>query len=884
MTTPIAAPQEKRSTHHIVLRQTNCEDIGLIMCDPRGNANESAWRRSPINGNSLKIYSGPQKYADMESPWTPNAQSDWSGGRGALEYEKDSTAYHDGNMVDTFRPGEIIMGGMPGFGDGLIRDWSTWNRAAYREIIQLFPIYTHPEVRTWAMRIEMSDTDAAGAALYLMVRKVGTVGNMEIASLNVADVNTASFTAQATLTASEFSDREWRTVRIPGLHMGAQWLTFRCTSATEDGHWEIMGDSENTTTMFLSQYGAVGTWIEDEKLSPTPIAYWAYESLERFLFAEYKGALFAFSHKADGTGPKVFINGDQGAATGGAASTITDTAKTWTLDQWAGAIVKIIDGAGSNQLQNWRKITTNDLDTLTVDPPWTIQPAANSVYVIVNTPLFTEITGHGLTSGITDVLAINGALYVCQGDGVNVRRMTRYNNSGTWTTTWADEGYACQWMTAGADQSGLCLWRANQYYPARIWRAAAVDCTSGSGAALTWGTPIPIGDLQERITGLQIYGEYGNLWVLKEHSIWQVIDSIPSNISIPEMNNTNDDRNGRAHLTYGLYLFFSWHDGLERYYNQTLDGVGPDKSEAGLPADRRGHVSALAGYPGRIYAAIDAGNDGYSSVLCWNMNGWQEVYRAPGVGQRISGLVIQSIPGNAPDLLWFSLDGIMVYIPIALDPMRAGADGYIFNPYGSLITSWMHVSLHAVSKYWNALKVVLGEYEAYSGYAQVDYQTDANKTWMPLAGDPEFSSYDPPDAQFKNSAGVEAKRLRLRIRITALRPTVSPQVIATVVEAGPRIENRYAIGITARLIDHDHDLLGNPDYVGVDAKLEQLAAWAESATPVDMYSIIPLLHEKSGFIDALNIGPLYRDQEDGLTGHIVNFQLIERWRSPINTR
>lgn len=71
---------------------------------------------------------------------------------------------------------------------------------------------------------------------------------------------------------------------------------------------------------------------------------------------------------------------DSGTATSGAATTLTDTGKSWTIDEWAGKVVKITGGTGSGQ---FRGIASNTATVLTVDTAWTTNPDVTSVYEIL---------------------------------------------------------------------------------------------------------------------------------------------------------------------------------------------------------------------------------------------------------------------------------------------------------------------------------------------------------------------------------------------------------------------------------------------------------------------------------------------------------------------
>jgi hypothetical protein len=58
---------------------------------------------------------------------------------------------------------------------------------------------------------------------------------------------------------------------------------------------------------------------------------------------------------------------DSGTATSGGATTLTDTAKTWTRDQWKGAALHLTGGTGSGQ---WQRVLSNSKDTLTLEGTW----------------------------------------------------------------------------------------------------------------------------------------------------------------------------------------------------------------------------------------------------------------------------------------------------------------------------------------------------------------------------------------------------------------------------------------------------------------------------------------------------------------------------------
>jgi len=67
-----------------------------------------------------------------------------------------------------------------------------------------------------------------------------------------------------------------------------------------------------------------------------------------------------------------------GTATAATATTLENSAKTWTTNQWTNYQVRIVSGTGAGQIRN---ITANTGTTLTV-ATWTTTPDATSVYSI----------------------------------------------------------------------------------------------------------------------------------------------------------------------------------------------------------------------------------------------------------------------------------------------------------------------------------------------------------------------------------------------------------------------------------------------------------------------------------------------------------------------
>jgi hypothetical protein len=76
-----------------------------------------------------------------------------------------------------------------------------------------------------------------------------------------------------------------------------------------------------------------------------------------------------------GTTPSI----QTGTATAGTSTTLTDSGKTWKVNQWKNCRATITSGTGSGQS---RMVNSNTGTALTVSPSWTTAPDATSVYRI----------------------------------------------------------------------------------------------------------------------------------------------------------------------------------------------------------------------------------------------------------------------------------------------------------------------------------------------------------------------------------------------------------------------------------------------------------------------------------------------------------------------
>lgn len=84
-----------------------------------------------------------------------------------------------------------------------------------------------------------------------------------------------------------------------------------------------------------------------------------------------------------------------GTATAGAGTTLTNSGKAWTTNQWANYQLRITDGTGVGQV---RTIASNTSTAITVSSAWTTNPDATSVYVIEPNDDFLYLIGNNVVT------------------------------------------------------------------------------------------------------------------------------------------------------------------------------------------------------------------------------------------------------------------------------------------------------------------------------------------------------------------------------------------------------------------------------------------------------------------------------------------------------
>lgn len=853
------SPTEINPTHHLSLRDRYGKKMGLILCGEDGQPllNAASFIKNPVDTTAQKQTSGTSSYADFDYPYSPIVQDDLSGGRGNLDFERDNTKYYDSFRCRSSRANKAFAGPQEQYPSGLrSQDQNVPGSVRWHQLTGT--------QRYIYKRFQASASYTVGLA-WLLARTKGEPDDLTIAIYSDSAGKVNALLDSVTVAATRMDDpmlSEWlcETVSQAVVVTTYYWvIAYAAATDNDSKHWKIAVE-DATGTSYYSE-----TLVTTPSL-PTAADFDLYFRLteavtnKTCIQYEYKEQQYFLLSGASGA-PKLYMAGDRGSADSNAGflSKLIDGTKSWTTDEWVGHVVKIIDGTGFSEQQNWRVITANSSTQLTVDEDWTITQDTTTDYVILGDKI-TEITGHGLTAPVTDVLiTTKGIVLVAMGDSVNIRRMKEENSAGTWTKTYADDGTNKAVFLDYKPQAKKIVKANNRdgSSPADVSIATA-DPVEWATASHTFGSATPIDSRFIRFNGTIVYPDENGteaVYTMKEDRPFIVPGSgNPYPINLPEMMTVRSEKNGRNPLQHNVYLYFPMGYGYESYYSGNITDMGPNLGE-GMPTNRRGAVAGAVGYPGRFFAYLDVPN-GYSSIM--DSGGWHERYRGP-LSQRIRSLGFQVIPGTVPDRLWMYIGNDLIYLPFPSDTTNELEDSnYKYTHEFAVTHSRMHSGMFDVMKIVRKLKMQ-------SEALEVDEETGEPICWFELDyrlnEDDEFQTLDDifntsptQEVDFAERFGLAGKRMQFRFRGYTTDNTKTPVFLAIIISAVLRTDVKYVYGpLTVRTMDMEPSLaVGEEDEYakGID-KQKQLEAWSDASTDsmLIMDSISELFHDKLVFLN-----------------------------------
>ena len=367
------------------------------MCNSRGEATGNSISRAPITRTALKTASGSSKWSDFEPPWSPVAQEDFSGGMGSRDFDDDTTRFLESMRANT-QGKRIYLGGQETYATGLRSvNANMPGSVSWRHLLSSngylsvsFSASANYDIEYISVYIRRRGTPSDDLTIELCANGGGSPGTViRSATITTDDItDTVSVFYKSTITATSVSSGT------------TYWITAHSANGDDENHWEI-GVNNTTGTSKDSADGS--TWA-----TATVDMYFratAAETYPKRILFKYQYAEYMLQNYASGT-PKLYINGDRGVADAntGALTTLVDATKSWTVNEWAGCIVKITRGNGVGEETTYRTIVSNTATTLTVSSAWVITHNTTTEYVILGSNKFTELaTATGLTASVTDV-------------------------------------------------------------------------------------------------------------------------------------------------------------------------------------------------------------------------------------------------------------------------------------------------------------------------------------------------------------------------------------------------------------------------------------------------------------------------------------------------
>jgi hypothetical protein len=639
-------------------------------------------------------------------------------------------------------------------------------------------------------------------------------------------------------------------------------------------------------------------------------------------FAMLDRAMYVGLEYLDGTASEIFRNGESGLGRFRAYDPDTEDGLFETFgaipNDYDNDIMMVLNGMGSETLRDWSRITgmtdagggteiqlTHQFNLKNQDE------STYSKYVILNSLKFTKITtSPAIADSIRDMCSAMGAIFVSFGVDDDVRRF-RYKWDYTTplvTQEWYEENFWADMLAHHVRAGNQWIWRIRAGVSLLTPSVEIFDWTNKDQVNdLTYNDDNEgfVGDTMHQINSFAIYGDDPHLWIMKENLPYEIVGNEAYEFRNSQMSSMVDSRNGRAAIQHDTFLYFGFHDGVARWHEGgDLANVGPNiLGPAGLPWNRQGSAADFKGYGNLLFMAYDAGEEGYSSILVHNGQGWCELHRAEQIGQRILGMGIESMDGKPVDYLWFGQGGTLRRMPISTNPLALiGNDHYYykFSTSGNTLrSSWISLGLKDIDKYVNKFKIVASKGMDFYGDASIPdpvfdenlgdgetyykegvyigwrknpkdaftYYGDETQSPILMVGDWAVDAIVDDAAElFQYEVGIICENERYPI---VLDSVVMDSVI--------RVPHKADINVTVRLRDNDVDLNRQPDpYPTAKEKYDYLETLIDQAAPcwVDLDAKY-FVEGTRYFVDSKSLRIIRKMRDQNLDTWIVTFNLKE---------
>lgn len=835
------------SRYHLTLTDQDANSVSVLLCDARGNTDGRRIGNSIYPRTALQMRQGGAGYEDMELPFITLAQKDWRAGIGGKIFEWDKSRYRWGWNVDTSKgvisKGPKVTSDRPAaYGnENEVREYSHVLEGsyaiyakftAYKELINPF-ILLPIEMGAYGGTVSLLEDDEGepGDEIYSKTfyqyrgtpPTLGWTGVMRamayrVLAANEAPVEGFSFGVPETLTADT---DYWVKMATQGPSGWAGVVYDPVSNPLTEVNNVGYADAFDELTMSTDYRMPI--FVEGNE--------YAEEGTFRTIYFEYKSGLYKVVMQTESGAPKLYLNGWRGVAE-------DNTGELHTLQSGLAlaegvateAVVRIIEGKSESVPE--RKIIgmeesvaeSGEFDVLLVDRPWKVAQDDNTTcFLIQGADEWNEITGHGLTKPVVDVLVVNDIVFFTQGTGVAMRRMREYITGGAWTRQFAADG-------TNMFDDLVTVWETDG--TSKIYGSKRSTGVISTAEVRNWGTDLTFSKEVRcgygKITNMVAYGTPRRCYVFKTDEVGFISNDIYQPLPLAEMENVENRLNGQCAVVSDVYLMFSMGEHLQRYYDGRLDDMGPDRDE-GLPKEKRGNVTALVGYPGRVFAAVDGGATGNSSILMYNGSGWCCLYSSR-IPMQINNLKIESIPGRV-DRLWFNDGPYNAWMSIPWNPAQE-QNNFLYAASGGVISCWIESGFADIDKYWHAVKIFGDGINAYNTVT-VSYQTeDDNEEVWHEAGTADTNG---EEILLTSDYSLAGKRLRLKIEYASTTSTKYMEISAVLLYVIERVPVKYQHPIYFIVSGDALDLAGRPSKMDTAATLAQLRAWQDvDSTPLPL--------------------------------------------------
>ena len=428
------------------------ESLMLIPCDTAGNFSWTGVTRAPLTRNAMQTSTTANQYSDLTPPWNSIPQESWSGGRGHALFTKDNTRYGDGKRVQTSFNSVVYNAPLEHYSEGFRNALTNCPGSLYWERLQK---------NRYIARAITPTSNINVRELYIHLRKRGEPQSPLRVRLYNSLSPDAALLQSHDYTVTEIDDTlaEFRKFKFSADQAltanKTYYLVVYSEKSDKDNYWEVGCQADSSGTTYASTELQSGY---------NPVNFDLYFRLAEYQSGTYRSKFFIYEQlmymvrQTLTGGPTIWVNGDIGRCTGSGVNTLSDSTKSWPVNCFAGARVGIVYRKGSTVVTTaWRTIASNTANSITTVGGWDNAPrAGESVYVITDTPLWRQVTGHGLTAYVTDIEVIRDCVYFCQGETTSIRKMRWVNGAYQFKEL---TGLYGSFLKSVRDTEGLVLYR-----------------------------------------------------------------------------------------------------------------------------------------------------------------------------------------------------------------------------------------------------------------------------------------------------------------------------------------------------------------------------------------------------------------------------------------